>query len=259
MCHGLSEHTAEFTNESEHTTMISPTSRQGQAKTQRGRIKWLVDQFAQGSVRAAAELWEVQRLTLHRLIKGQTRVPRGRVLDQIAEACGTTVEWLRTGKGVAPAPPGPEAFLFTPWRGRWRNLVEGLGLSEEISARVIALPGLMNRVFLVLVREGHPPGVPIRGMEVVRRAEEFEYRAWVALLTGLVNTYGRDRVRAKLEAERRWLDLQFNPVAICRYWQDGVPQLPEDDPVKRQWDEVLQHAHAGFPRLPAQAPSLEVE
>jgi hypothetical protein len=51
-------------------------------------------------------------------------------------------------------PAGPEAFLSTPRRGRWRNLVDGLGLSEEVAARLTALPGLMNRVFHVLVLEG---------------------------------------------------------------------------------------------------------
>ena len=70
---------------------------------------------------------------------------------------------------------------MTPWHGRWRRLVEELGLSEEVTERVIALPGLMSRVFYVMVLSGHPVGKPIRGMEAARRAEEFEYRAWVAL------------------------------------------------------------------------------
>jgi hypothetical protein len=239
--------------------MSTKASRQTTPKTLRRRVSWLVDQFAQGSVRAAAELWGVQRLTLLRLMKGQVRSPRGRVLDQIAESCGTTVDWLRTGKGSPPTPPGPEAFLSTPWRGRWRKLVEGLDLSDSVAARVVALPGLMTRIFQVFVLEGHPLGAPIRGMEVVRRAEEFEYRAWVALVTGMIETYGRERVRAKLEAERLWLDLQFNPVAIWRYMQEDVLQHPEDDPVKQEWNEVLRLAHEIFPRLPIQAPSLAAD
>ena len=236
--------------------MVTKTSRRGTPETMGGRINWLVDEFAQGSVRGAAELWEIQRLTLQRLIKGQVRRPRGRVLDQIADACGTTVDWLRTGKGTPPTPPSPEAFLKTPWRGRWRKLVEGLELSEEVTARVTALPGLMNRVFYVMVLEGHPVGAPIRGMDAVRRAEEFEYRAWVALLTGLVETYGRDRVRAKLEAERLWLDLQFNPVAVWRYVQEGVGQRPARIAVRQQWEEVFALAHEVAPGLPGRAPSL---
>jgi hypothetical protein len=114
----------------------------------------------------------------------------------------------------------------------------------------------MNRVFQVFVLEGHPIGAPIRGMEVVRRAEEFEYRAWVALLTGLIEAYGRERVRAKLEAERLWLDLQFNPVAVWRYTQQGVLQRLENDPVRQEWDEALRLAHEIAPKLPVQAPSL---
>ena len=102
-------------------------------------------------------------------------------------------------------------------------------------------------------------GAPIRGMDVVRRTEEFEYRAWVALLTGLVETYGRERVRAKLEAERLWLDLQFNPVAIWRYMQEDVLQRPEDDPVKQEWNEVRQLAHEISPRLPVKAPSIAAD
>jgi hypothetical protein len=117
----------------------------------------------------------------------------------------------------------------------------------------------MNRVFHVLVLEGHPLGVRIRGMEVVRRAEEFEYRGWVTLLTGLVEIYGRERVRAKLEAERLWLDLQFNPVAIWRYVQDGLALRPESDPVRQQWEEALRLSHEIFPRLPTHAPSLGAE
>ncbi len=148
---------------------------------------------------------------------------------------------------------------MTPWHGRWRRLVEELGLSEEVAERVVALPGLMSRVFYVLVLAGHPVGKPIRGMEVARRAEEFEYRAWVALLTGLVDTYGKDRVREKLEAERLWLDLQFNPVAISRYVQDGVGQRPKADPVRQQWEEVFRLAHEGSPGLPVEAPSLAEE
>ncbi len=239
--------------------MSTHASRQARPRTLGRRIHWLVDQFAQGSVRAAAELWGVQRLTLLRLMKGQTRYPRGRVLDKIADACGTTVDWLRTGKGTPPVPPGPEAFLATPWRGRWRRLVEQLDLSGDVTARVTALPGLMSRVFHVLVLEGHPLGAPIRGMEVVRRAEEFEYRAWVALVTGMVETYGRERVRAKLEAERLWLDLQFNPVAIWRYDQDRVPQRPETDRVRQQWEEVLRFAHEISPRLPVKAASIAAD
>lgn len=236
--------------------MSTQASRQPRPRTLGRRVEWLVGQFVQGSVRAAAELWGVQRLTLLRLMKGQTRSPRGKVLHQIAEACGTTVDWLQTGKGTPPELPGPEAFLSTPWRGRWRKLVEGLDLSAEVAARVTALPGLMNRVFHVLVLQGHPLGAPIRGMEIVRRAEEFEYRAWVALLTGLVETYGRERVRAKLDAERLWLDLQFNPVAVWRYMQDDVPQRPEDDAVRQEWTEALRLAHEIFPKLPVQTPSL---
>lgn len=239
--------------------MSTHASRKPRPRTLGQRVHWLVDQFAQGSVRAAAELWGVQRLTLLRLMKGQTRYPRGRVLDKIADACGTTVEWLRTGKGIPPVPPGPEAFLATPWRGRWRRLVEQLDLSGDVTARLTALPGLMSRVFHVLVLEGHPVGAPIRGMEVVRRAEEFEYRAWVALVTGMVETYGRERVRAKLEAERLWLDLQFNPVAVWRYMQEHVLQRQEDDPVKQDWDETLRLAHEISPRLHVRTPSIAAD
>jgi hypothetical protein len=239
--------------------MSTRTSRQSPPRTLGRRVQWLVDQFAQGSVRAAAELWGIQRLTLLRMMKGQTHSPRGRVLDQIAEGCGTTVDWLRTGKGPPPLPPGPEAFLSTPWRGRWRKLVEGLDLPDPITARVVALPGLMNRVFQVFVLEGHPLGAPIRGMGVVRRAEEFEYRAWVALVTGMIQTYGRERVRAKLEAEGLWLDLQFNPVAIWRYMQEGVVHRSEDDPVKQEWNEALRLAHEIHPRLPIQTRSLAAD
>jgi hypothetical protein len=95
-------------------------------------------------------------------------------------------------------------------------------------------------------------------MDAFRRAEEFEYRAWVALLTGLVDTYGKERVRAKWEAERLWLDLQFNPVAVWRYTQQGVLQRPENDPVRQEWDEALRLAHEIVPKLHVQAPSLAV-
>lgn len=239
--------------------MVTASSRRGTLRTIGDRIAWLVEQFAQGSVRGAAELWEIQRLTLQRLIKGQVRNPRGLVFERIAEACGTTVGWLRTGKGPAPTTPAPAELLMTPWHRRWRRQVEELGLSEAVRERVVALPGLMRRVFYVMVLRGHPVGAPIGGMDAARRAEEFEYRAWVALITGLIETYGRERVRAKLEAERLWLDLQFNPVAISRYIQDGVAQRPESDPVRRQWSEVLHRSHEIAPELPTQAPSLARE
>ena len=74
-----------------------------------------------------------------------------------------------------------------------------------------------------------------------------------------VETYGRERVRAKLEAERLWLDLQFNPVAIWRYMQEDVLQRPEDDPVKQEWNEVLRLAHEISPRLPVKAPSIAAD
>ena len=239
--------------------MSTKSSRRRKPETLALRVQRLVDEFAQGSVRGAAELWDIQRLTLLRLIKGEVRNPRGPVLERIAEACGTTVDWLRTGQGSLPKTPAPAELLMTPWQGRWRRLVEELGLSAEVTERVAALPGLMNRVFYVLVLAGHPEGKPIRGIEVARRAEEFEYRAWVALLTGLVHIYGRDRVREKLEAERLWLDLQFNPVAISRYVQDGMGRRSATDPVKQQWEEAFRLAHEGSPGLPVQAPSLARE
>lgn len=236
--------------------MSTKSSRRRETESLGGRIQRLVDEFAQGSVRGAAERWDIQRLTLLRLIKGQVRNPRGPVLELIAEACGTTVEWLRTGEGAPPTPPSPTELLMTPWHGRWRRLVEELELSEEVAERVSALPGLMSRVFYVMVLAGHPVGKEIRGMEAARRAEEFEYRAWVALLTGLVETYGKTRVREKLEAERLWLDLQFNPVAITRYVQEGVGQRSKADPDRQEWEEVFRLAHEGSPALPARAPSL---
>jgi hypothetical protein len=239
--------------------MSTKSSRRRKPESLASRVQRLVNDFAQGSVRGAAELWDIQRLTLLRLIKGQVRNPRGPVLEQIAEACGTDVEWLRTGKGAPPIPPSPTELLMTPWQGRWRRLVEELGLTEEVRERVVALPGLMTRVFYVMVLAGHPVGKPIRGMEVARRGEEFEYRAWVALLTGLVDTYGKDRVREKLEAERLWLDLQFNPVAVSRYVKDGVGQRSKSDPVRLQWEEDFRLAHEGSPWLPVQSPSLATE
>lgn len=236
--------------------MVTKTSRKGPPKALAGRIKQLVDDFAQGRVRGAAELWGIQRLTLQRLIKGQVLNPRGRVLERIAEACGTSVGWLRTGEGAPPTPPSPTDLLMTPWHGRWRRVVEELGLSAEVRDRVVALPGLMSRVFYVLVLAGHPEGQPIRGMEIARRAEEFEYRAWVALLTGLVDTYGVNRVREKLEGERQWLDLQFNPVAIWRYVQEKVDQRPSADPIRLEWEELFRLSAVASPGLPAQTPSL---
>lgn len=239
--------------------MVTNTSRRSPPKAMGDRINWLVKEFAQGSVRGAAELWEIQRLTLQRLIKGQVRNPRGPVLKRIAEACGTSVEWLRTGEGAPPTLPSPTELLMTPWHGRWRRLVEELELADEVAERVSALPGLMSRVFSVLVLAGHPVGKRIRGMETARRAEEFEYRAWVALLAGLVDTYGKERVREKLEAERLSLELQFNPVAISRYVQDGVGQRSKTDPVRMQWEETLRHSHEMAPKLPSQGRSLAQE
>ncbi len=236
--------------------MVTKSSRRGTQATMGGRINWLVQEFAQGSVRGAAELWEIQRLTLQRLIKGQVRNPRGPVLELIAEACGTTVEWLRTGEGAPPTPPSPTELLMTPWHGRWRRLVEELELSEEVAERVSALPGLMSRVFYVLVLAGHPVGKGIRGMEVARRAEEFEYRAWVALLTGLVDTYGKDRVREKLEAERLWLDLQFNPVAAWRYVQERAAERTDKDPIKKEWEEAFRLSNEVSPAIDVRAKSL---
>lgn len=236
--------------------MSTKSSSRRKSETLASRIQRLVDEFAQGSVRGAAELWDIQRLTLLRLIKGQVRNPRGAVLERIAEACGTGVDWLRTGEGSPPTPPAPTELLVTPWHGRWRRLVEELELSEEVTERVTALPGLMNRVFYALVLAAHPVGKPIRGMKAVRKAEEFEYRGWVALLTGLVDTYGKDRVRAKLEAERLWLDLQFNPVAISRYMQDGMGTRLVEDPVSQKWADVLRIAHEGSPGLPVRSGSL---
>ena len=51
--------------------MSTKSSSRRKSATLASRVQGLVDDFAQGSVRGAAELWDIQRLTLLRLIKGQ--------------------------------------------------------------------------------------------------------------------------------------------------------------------------------------------
>jgi hypothetical protein len=164
------------------------------------------------------------------MVDGSVKRPGAEALLRIATRHGTTVEWLLTGEG-GPDPIDEKPFPVVE-RERWDSVVGELGLPPDTERAVQLLPGAIQIAYQVLCWDGiEPPGR--RG--VLTGAQEafdgmwegqgLEYMAWERLLRGLIDAYGKDAVREKLQGELPLVQLGFQGFAT---WLKEVEALPSD-------------------------------
>ncbi len=212
----------------------------------RARLQGLVDQQHGGSQNRAAKAWHVHQTTLNRFLGGKTSRLRMEFVQKVARYHQLSIDWLVEGRGTAPAlPEGPREE-----GDAWRALVQSLGLSPKTELAMMFLPEVTGRAFHDLTLRGLVP--PLSPGETTStfhiapamargawHAARYEYLAWTHLLEGMLKSYGKNAVRAKLEAEWPLLALGYQGLALNLY---AVGQLSREAIEA----EFTQHAHRGL-------------
>lgn len=195
----------------------------------RNRVQGLVDQHFGGSEKRAGKAWGVNQSTVNRFLSGKTSRPGVDFAQKIGRYHKVGLGWLIEGEGNAPAlPEGPREE-----GDAWRRLVRSLALSSKTERAVLILPLTTNRAFgdltymrglRSLLAEGSYNIAPAvaRG---AWHAARYEHLAWIHLLEGMLEAYGKDAVRSKLEAEWLALALGYQGLALNLY---GAGKLSQD-------------------------------
>ena len=150
------------------------------------RVEWLIENGDAGNVLKAAERIGVPNATLARIAKGETDSPRAHVLQQIADAYNTTIDWLLNGRGQAP--------IFDKQKGpamwEWMTLLNSLNIPPKVRDAVARLPNtLWDLSFLQSRNSGASEERALRAAMDWYRLEIETYRLW---LRGLVRDLGRE-------------------------------------------------------------------
>jgi hypothetical protein len=198
--------------------------------TTAGRLQWLVDRLQGGKTSVAALAWSVDRPTLSRVLSGKVRKPRGDFLYQIAQASGTTVEWLLTGEGDPPALPTevpPSAVVL-----KALALADHLAIPAQSREMLTQFwGGFVTAARVVTKVEGGETCEPSSDViYMARKADEAVARAWARFLAGFAAAYPIDRAQALFANVGTWqaILIAMNPT-VTRF----VTELAQDDRVPK--------------------------
>lgn len=165
------------------------------------RVATIIDQYWDGNVKLAAKELVIPQNTLYRIASGETPNPRVQVLAKIARYCGTTVEWLLSGRGVAPAATTDSGVPISHNYLRWVRLVDSLKLTARTAALFKDLVHGPSHLTMMMWRhegseESGSPPIPARG------ASHLCAGAWADILEVVIRRYGARAVRRAFEDQR---------------------------------------------------------
>ncbi len=187
------------------------------------------------SVNSAARVLGLPQRTLADVVSGKVKNPRADLVKRIAEFHGVTTDWLISGEGELP-PLDPDLMHFpVEAAGKWDELIGGLGLSLEaeeiIGGAPYAFGDTIAQLPFVLERDDH------EAVAKIRKARYFGYAAWIALVSSLIDLWGKDVVRERLNhpAIVAWFKQHYGREYLkANIWQA----------VEKEWQFSRQYAEA---------------
>jgi len=195
------------------------------------RLQRLVDQLQGGKTSVAALAWGVDRPTLSRVLSGKVRKPRGDFLYQIAQASGTTVEWLLTGKGDPPVLPNEAAPSADVLKAL--ALADQLAIPPEYRAFLTQIWGgfVTAAEVITTVKDGDGAKPPSDVLFMARKADEAVARGWARFLAGFIAAYPIERAQTLFADVETWqaILVAFNPT-VARF----LAALAHDERVPRE-------------------------
>lgn len=176
------------------------------------RLRDLIDAAFGGNVRQAARTIGLSSPSLLALLAG-TSSPRGGTLTKISRTFNTSRDWLVDGTGEPPRRPDE---IPADWGDllEWAAYIESLNLPELAHQAVFQLPFAVRRLD-AWPHEGQGfVRFPPEALETLRdRAQRSSLHAWLTVLRGNEQEYGRDALRERLTNGYREAAMGFQPIA----------------------------------------------
>jgi transcriptional regulator with XRE-family HTH domain len=204
------------------------------------RVKELVDTRYVGKVQRAAKAWGVPQPTLRRIYRGLNVRPSADALSRIAQATGTTVEWLLTGAGSPPRQNTDTGAPVVAEAESWGKLLMTLVMSEqgkdpnaraewrqqisdenEAFAVYRGLAGLVDQPWLMALVLQHGETSPKAAAALKAAAiaaMDAIGKGWFAFFTKAIDI---------LSAEVVWQRLRLEPVGVALRFSDAFFVLRE--------------------------------
>jgi transcriptional regulator with XRE-family HTH domain len=169
------------------------------------RIRYLIEDYAQGTVNQAAVGMGIPQATLVGIVgtRGKpplVKHPKAEVLRRIAEYYEIPLDWLVRGEGATPESEGEFAEGF-----RWRSTVRQLGLGPRASLVLWNLPNSTAEVAENLKsalspRENKAQGERWTWTPELQTVYRLEMAVWVRLFRELIRRFGPELIRDFVEA-----------------------------------------------------------
>jgi hypothetical protein len=234
------------------------------------RVRRMIDRVYKGNVLRAAQDIGIGQPTLRAIVKGEVKHPRSNIVEKVARGLHCSTDWLLLGTGpdpleqplpdraILPGADAPKARTFLAGYSHnagswaWRHVLQRLELSDDAYYAWLLVPmaqiseGTLGLVDIDVFLVGPEHNQKLAAFRHAHEgAYEFAHMAWAVQVDSIVQTFGADAVRSRMEKMRPLSENGF--AGASRFTVDDLPDdaaVPEKAAAKPKRRRSKKAPHA---------------